>query len=65
MISASNGPPPPLQLESAHGLARTWFRVTEPLLNTGTPLTSLPELTDDFVPVERLVSKLLLGASGN
>ena len=65
VISASNGPPPPLQLESAHGLARTWYRVTEPLLNTGTPLTSLPELTDDFVPVERLVSKLLLGASGN
>lgn len=65
VVSASNGPAPPLRLESTHGLARTWFRVTEPLLNTGTPMASVPELTDDYVPVERLVSKLLLGVSGN
>jgi spermidine synthase len=65
VISATNGSAPPLQLESAHGLARTWYRVTEPMLETGTPMGSLPVLTDDFVPVERLVSSLLLGVAGN
>jgi len=64
VISASDGPEPPLQLESTHGLVRTWFRVTEPVLNTGTALTGLPVLEDDYVPVERLVSALLLGESG-
>ena len=64
VISASAGPEPPLQLESTGGFARTWYRVTEPLLNTGTPMQALPLLRDDFVPVERLVAPLLLGQSG-
>jgi spermidine synthase len=65
VISAGDGAEPPMQLESAQGFARTWFRVTEPLLNTGTPPGLLPVLRDDYVPVERLVSRLLLGVSGN
>jgi spermidine synthase len=65
VISASDGARPPPQLESAHGFARTWFRITEPLLETGTPPGELPVLRDDYVPVERLVSRLLLGVSGN
>jgi spermidine synthase len=64
VISASNAAEPPMSLESAHGFSRTWFRVTEPVLNTGTPLSALPVLTDDYVPVERLVASLLLGQSG-
>jgi len=65
VISATEGPEPPLRLESAQGFARAWLRVTEPLMNTGTPLTALPVLRDDYVPVERLVSRLLLGISGS
>jgi hypothetical protein len=64
VVSASNAAEPPMSLESAHGFSRTWFRVTEPVLNTGTPLSALPVLTDDYVPVERLVASLLLGQSG-
>ncbi len=64
VISASDEAELPRELESAHGLARRWLRVTEPLLNTGTPLSRLPVLSDDYVPVERLVSRLLLGVTG-
>jgi predicted membrane-bound spermidine synthase len=64
VISATDGQRPPAELESVHGFARTWFRVTEPLLKTGTPVNALPVLRDDFVPVERLVSRLLLGHAG-
>ena len=65
VISAGDGFSPPVELESTHGLVRKWLRVTEPLLNTGTPVDDLPVLTDDYVPVERLVSRLLLRATGN
>jgi hypothetical protein len=51
-------------LESTHGLPRRWGRVTDAVLETGTPLESLPLLTDDYVPVERLVSSLLIGRLG-
>jgi hypothetical protein len=64
VISATDGRRPPAELESVYGLARTWYRVTEPLLQTGAPMDALPVLTDDFVPVERLVSRLLLGHAG-
>ena len=52
-------------LESADGLARSWLRVTESIAETGTPMDRLPVLTDDYVPVERLVSRLLLKEIGN
>jgi spermidine synthase len=65
VISASDGPDPPMELESVNGFARSWLRITEPLMNTGTPAGALPVLTDDYVPVERLVSRLLTGISGN
>jgi spermidine synthase len=65
VISASDGPEPPMEIESMNGFARSWLRITEPLLNTGTPTETLPILTDDYVPVERLVSRLLVGVSGN
>lgn len=55
----------PRVLESRDGLARSWLRVTESVAETGSPVTSLPVLTDDFVPVERLVSRLLLSEIGN
>ena len=55
----------PRVLESEDGLARSWLRVTESVAETGTPVTRLPVLTDDFVPVERLVARLLLNEIGN
>ncbi len=65
VISAADAPEPPSVLEARNGLARQWLRVTESVLETGTPLASLPVLTDDLVPVERLVSPLLLETVGN
>lgn len=65
VISASDGPPLPDLLASRQGLDRSWLRVTDPVLNTGTSLDVLPVLTDNFVPVERLVSPLLLERVGN
>ena len=66
IISAVAGPADwPRVLESADGLARSWLRVTESIAETGTPMDRLPVLTDDYVPVERLVSRLLLKEIGN
>jgi len=62
---AANRPAPPDVIESRSGLARSWLRVTQPVLETGTPIDALPVLTDDFVPVERLVSPLLLETVGS
>lgn len=65
VISASDGAPLPAVLESRQGLDRSWLRVTDPVLNTGMPMDALPVLMDNFVPVERLVSPLLLETVGN
>jgi spermidine synthase len=43
-------------LESRDGLRRAWLRINEPLENTGTALSDLPVFSDDFVPVERLLT---------
>ncbi len=51
-------------LESRSGLRRVWLRINEPLENTGTALPDLPVFTDDFVPVERMISSLLLSPQG-
>lgn len=51
-------------LESSGGLRRAWLRINEPLENTGTKLADLPVFTDDFVPVERMISSLLLTPQG-
>jgi len=51
-------------LQSTKPYARRWFRVTEPLLASGTPLHRLPILTDDYVPVESLISSMLLSEIG-
>lgn len=51
-------------LESKQGFRRNWFRINTPLLNSGTALDDLPVFTDDFVPVERMISGLLLTPEG-
>ena len=66
IISALTSPASwPSVLESRDGLARSWLRVTESIEETGTPMERLPVLSDDYVPVERLVSRLLLKEIGN
>ncbi|MBT8092638.1 MAG: fused MFS/spermidine synthase [Gammaproteobacteria bacterium] len=65
VISAADAPQPPPVIEARNGLARQWLRVTASVLDTGTPVAFLPLLSDDFVPVERLVSPLLLETVGN
>ena len=51
-------------LVSRQGISRQWFRINEPLANTGTETALLPVFTDDFVPVERMISSLLFTDEG-
>jgi hypothetical protein len=51
-------------LDSSQGLQRRWLRINEPLLRSGTTLDELPVFSDDFVPVERMISGLLLAREG-
>ena len=59
VISASNGRPFPDVIYSSNGFDRRWLKINKPLLMAGTSLDELPVLTDDFVPVERLLANLL------
>lgn len=59
VISASNGHPFPDVVYSSNGFERRWLQINRPLLMAGTSLDELPMLTDDFVPVERLLANLL------
>lgn len=59
VLAASDRPQVEQELHSRQGLTRTWVNVTGEILGQGTSLGELPVLTDDFVPVERLVSNIL------
>ncbi len=59
VISANNSHSLPDMIVSQRGFERRWLRINPPLLATGTPMESLPILTDDYVPVEHLLSGLL------
>lgn len=65
VISAHNGAPLPMQIVAQNGLDGEWFNLTRVLLSTGDPLDSLPLLSDDYVPVEKLIASLLLTTQGN
>lgn len=43
---------------------RQWINITEPALAAGTDIDDLPLLTDDYVPIERLLAELLAGELG-
>jgi len=62
VISATDRGELPELLRSEQG--DVWLRVTEPLEFTGTPYQRLPVLTDDFVPVESLISEFYFSALG-
>ena len=65
VLSASNKAAMPDTIVARRGFQRHWRRVTAQMLASGTPMASLPVLTDDYVPVERLISPLLLTGLGN
>jgi len=64
VISAGDTHTAPDRLQSTHGLQREWLDVTAGLAGQGTPLAALPVLTDDHVPVERLLSRLMFTGLG-
>jgi len=63
IIAASNLKPLPATLNSQSGLNVSWYNISRKILAKNGP--DIPILTDDFVPVERLISTLLLSELGN
>jgi hypothetical protein len=64
VLSATDKGPSPDRFEAERGEPRTWYNVTEILAATGTDLLDVPALSDDFAPVEGLISTLYLSAAG-
>jgi hypothetical protein len=64
VISASDARIDDDLLGSSGGFRRQWLRINEPLARSGSALQDLPVFTDDYVPVERMISSLLLTAEG-
>lgn len=54
----------PDSIDSQHGFERRWQKVTDNIIHADTPLEALPLLTDNFVPVDRLVSRLITSVLG-
>ena len=63
VISANNYQKLPEQISARRGLDRTWVNVSAAIKKIGTDLGSLPILTDNYTPVERLMSDLLTGSN--
>jgi len=64
VISAGDTHTAPVRLRAMRGPRREWRDVTISLAKQGTPLSALPLLTDDHVPVERLLSRLIFTELG-
>ncbi|MDH5547421.1 MAG: fused MFS/spermidine synthase [Gammaproteobacteria bacterium] len=64
VVSASNAMPIPEVVQAQRGFSRAWLDISEPLYTTGTSMKEVPVLTDDFAPVDRLLSGLLLTEAG-
>ena len=64
VLTASNGGRLPEIVPARWGFQRNWLRVTEKLMDVGPDVESIPVLTDDYAPVERLIAALLVGADG-
>ncbi len=64
VLSATNGPAFEPQVVAEYGVPRVWFDLSEPIQKTGTPMRSIPLLTDDHAPVEKLVSSMFWGDLG-
>ena len=64
VMSAGDTHRPPAKMRATRGPRREWRDVTTSLSEQGTPLAALPVLTDDRVPVERLLSGLIFTELG-
>ncbi len=64
LISATDRFAPPDFVKSRNGEHRIWHRVTDYVHSTGTPINRTPVLRDDFAPVEKLVSTMIVGKAG-
>ena len=64
VISANNSRPLPDAITSQRGFPRRWLRINSTLSTSGTPINTLPILTDDYVPVERLLAGMLFSKEG-
>lgn len=64
VLSAGDTHSPPNILISQSGIKRQWLSINQPLFISGTPLAKLPLLTDDYAPVDRLLSQLLFSDLG-
>lgn len=64
VISVQNSRPLPEMINSQRGFERRWRRVNDALLAKGTSIQDLPILTDDYVPVERLLAGMLFSSEG-
>ncbi len=65
VISANNVKPMPDVVIAQQGIDGQWINVSEPMKLIGDKLSALPVLTDDYVPIEKLISGLLLSPLGN
>ncbi|MGB5306008.1 MAG: fused MFS/spermidine synthase [Gammaproteobacteria bacterium] len=59
VISAGDTHTAPALVQALHGPPRAWRDVTADLTAHGTPMAALPVLTDDRVPIERLLAGLI------
>jgi spermidine synthase len=64
VLSAHNNQGSMPESLKANNLEREWLNVTQPALKTGENIRDLPLLSDDYVPVERLLFELLAGKLG-
>ncbi|NIR59286.1 MAG: hypothetical protein GWO02_07065 [Gammaproteobacteria bacterium] len=64
VISATDAKRLPARIVARHGPPRVWHRATERLAVEPGAAARVPVLTDDYAPVERLVSELLLTEQG-
>lgn len=63
VVLASQVATPASMLKSSRGIARTWSRWQEENLRSLVAAAQVPELTDDFAPVDWLMADLILGLS--
>ena len=59
ILSASHAHDLPNKIDATHGFQRSWQNANNRILGNGKPLESLPLLSDNYVPVDRLISTLI------
>ena len=64
VISANNSRPMPVEHHAASGPKRYWKNMTPQILRQGQSMASIPVMSDDFAPVERMTRDLVFGEQG-